>query len=157
VIKYFAYGANIDPGRMTARLPGSTVVGPAVLDDYVLEFTIRDREWGGGVANIRPEAGRRVYGLLWGVPEEEFATLDTYRGDESHHRRDEVSVRTADSTVAAVTFRVEQIANHVAPSFEYLKHLRGAMAAQGLPPEAVEAVDEADRFGAGRTGPSIVS
>jgi hypothetical protein len=157
MIHYFAYGTNIDPARMTTRLPGATVVGPAVLDDYELEFTIRDREWGGGVANIRPEPGRHVYGLLWNVPDAELAELDTYRGDESHLRRDEVSVRTSDAVVTAVTFRVDQLANHVPPSFDYLKHLRSAVVAQGLPPEALAAIDDADRFGGQRTGPSIVS
>jgi len=157
MVHYFAYGANIDPARMTTRLPGAAIVGPAVLDDYELEFTIRDREWGGGVANIRPEAGGHVYGLVWDVPEDELAALDTYRGDESHLRRDQVVVRTTQGDVSAVTYRVDQLANHVPPSFEYLRHLRAAIVAQGLPPEALQAVDDADRFGGRTTGPSIVS
>jgi hypothetical protein len=155
--RYFAYGANIDPGRMTARVRGARPLGPGILDDFQLEFTIRDREWGGGVANIRPEAGARVWGMLWQGSDKALAVLETYRGDESSLRREVVTVQGVDGPVEAFTFRVHQIANFVRPTALYMSHLRRAMKLQGFPNEAFEALIQAERLGPTDTGPSIVS
>ena len=127
MLRYFAYGANIDHERMSSRVPEAVVVGPGYVDRFGVEFTIRDREWGGGVLNARevPE------GRLWGV---------VYEGP-----------------VEAITYRVIPIANYVRPSDRYLTHISRAMKAQGLPPEAIEAVLAADRDAGESAGPSIVS
>ena len=155
--RYFAYGANIDPVRMAARVHGARAIGPATLDDYTLEFTIRDRDWGGGVANIRPETGARVWGMVWQAPNQAFAVLDTFRGDESSLRRETVTVSGVDGPIEAFTFRVHQIANFVRPTALYMSHLRRAMKQQGFPNEAFEALILAERLGPTETGPSIVS
>ena len=155
--RYFAYGANIDPVRMATRVRGAQAVGPATLDDYTLEFTIRDRDWGGGVVNIRPEPGARVWGMLWQGPDRAFAVLETFRGDESALRRETVTVDCADGPTEAFTFRVAQIANFVRPTALYMSHLRRAMKQQGFPNEAFEALLHAERLGPTETGPSIVS
>ncbi len=155
--RYFAYGANIDPERMAARVRGVRAVGPATLDGYQLEFTIRDRAWGGGVANIRPEQSGRVWGMVWQGPDKAFAVLDTFQGDASSLRRETVSVQTEDGLLEAFTFRVHQIANFVRPTALYMSHLRRAMKVQGFPNEAFEALIQAERLGPTQTGPSIVS
>ena len=154
---YFAYGANIDPARMSVRIPGAVTVGPAYLDQYGVEFTIRDREWGGGVLNIRPNPGSHVWGMLYDVPDEQFAVLDTGQGDASMFGTEHVTVHGPQGPVNAVTYRVVRVENHVRATDAYLRHITQAMADQGLPDEAVEAVRDADRFGRSSSGPSIVS
>jgi hypothetical protein len=155
--RYFAYGANIDPDRMASRVPGVTALGPAQLTGFTLELTIRDREWGGGVANIRPDPGGRVWGMLWEGPDEVFAVLDTYQGDASSARKESVTVDGPDGEVEAFTFRVHQIANFVRPTALYLAHMRRAMRRLGFPNDAFEALIQAERLGPTETGPSIVS
>lgn len=157
MLTYFAYGANIDASRMARRVPGARSAGLGRLDDFALEFTIRDREWGGGVANIRPTPGGRVYGVLWRGRDTAFSVLDTYQGDETAQRRETVKVEGPDGMVEAFTYRVDHIANHVRPTALYLAHLRRAMAEQGFPNEAFEALLQAERLGPTETGPSIVS
>jgi hypothetical protein len=157
VLTYFAYGANIDAGRMARRVPGVRSAGVGRLDGYSLEFTVRDREWGGGVLNVRPDPDGRVWGVLWRGRDDAFAVLDTYQGDESAQRREHVKVESADDVVEAFTFRVDHIANHVRPTALYLAHLRRAMAEQGFPNEAFELLLKAERSGPTETGPSIVS
>ena len=157
MLRYFAYGANIDPERMAARVPAAVVVGPGYVDRFGVEFTIRDREWGGGVLNAREVPEGRLWGLLYEGPQEAFAVLDTFEGDAALMEKAEVTVVTDAGPVAAVTYRVIPIANHVRPSDRYLSHLTRAMRAQGLPPEAVEAVLAADRNTGQGSGPSIVS
>ena len=157
MLRYFAYGANIDPERMASRVPEAVVVGPGHVERFGVEFTIRDREWGGGVLNAREDPDSTLWGLLYEGPEEAFAVLDTFVGDAALLEKAEVTVVTDAGPVAAVTYRVIPIANHVRPSDRYLSHLTRAMRAQGLPPEAVEAVLAADRNTGQGSGPSIVS
>jgi len=155
--RYFAYGANIDPDRMSARVKGVRGLGPGHLDGFRLEFTLRDRDWGGGVANIRPEPGGRVWGMLWLASDKAFSVLETYQGDQSSWRREPVQVQGVDGPVDAFTFRVDRIANFVRPTALYLSHLRRAMKKQDFPNEAFEALIQAERAGPTQTGPSIVS
>jgi len=157
MLRYFAYGANIDPERMIQRVPEATVVGPAYVEGLALEFTIRDREWGGGALNAREEAGSRVWGLLYEGPTEAFAVLDTFQGDASMLERATVVAHRPDGPVEAVTYRLLQLANYVRPSDRYLSHLVRAMKAQGLPDEAVQAVRAADSDSGESSGPSISS
>jgi gamma-glutamylcyclotransferase len=157
VLTYFAYGANIDSSRMARRVPGVRSAGIGRLDGYALEFTIRDREWGGGVANIRTDPDGHVWGVLWRGRDAAFAVLDTYQGDEAAQRRELVKVEAPGGVVEAFTFRVDGIANHVKPTALYLAHMRRAMAEQGFPGEAFELLIRAERLGPTETGPSIVS
>jgi hypothetical protein len=69
----------------------------------------------------------------------------------------EITVITEAGPVPAITYRVIPIANYVRPSDRYLTHISRAIAAQGLPPEALEAVLAADRDAGETQGPSIVS
>jgi Gamma-glutamyl cyclotransferase, AIG2-like len=157
VFTYFAYGANVDPGRMSQRIPGAALLGPARLDDYAVEFTIRDREWGGGVLNIRPEPGSSVYGVVYQGSDEAFAALDTYQGEASLMAKEHVTVVGPAGPADAVTYRVASMANYVRPTDSYLRHMTNALSAAGLPEEAVESLLNADRFGRSDRGPSIVS
>jgi gamma-glutamylcyclotransferase (GGCT)/AIG2-like uncharacterized protein YtfP len=157
MLRYFAYGANIDPERMTARVPDAVVLGPAYVEGLALEFTIRDREWGGGALNAREEAGSRVWGLLYEGPAESFSVLDTFQGDASILEKATVVAHTPEGPVDAVTYRLLQLANYVRPSDRYLSHHVRAMKAQGLPEEAIDAVRAADSDGGESSGPSISS
>ncbi len=157
MLRYFAYGANIDPARMAARVPEAVVVGPGRVEGYGLEFTIRDREWGGGVLNAREDPGATLWGLLYEGPDEAFAVLDTFQGDTALLEKASVTVITDQGPVEAITYHVIPIANYVRATDRYLSHLTRAMRAQGLPPEAVQAVLDADRDAGESQGPSIVS
>lgn len=157
MLRYFAYGANIDPDRMAARVPEAVVVGPGYVERFGVEFTIRDREWGGGVLNAREDPDATLWGLLYEGPDEAFAVLDTFQGDAALLEKAHVSVVTDAGPIEAITYRVIKIANYVRPSDRYLAHLTRSMKAQGLPPEAVQAVLAADRDGGETQGPSIVS
>jgi len=157
MLRYFAYGANIDPERMSSRVPEAVVVGPGHVERFGVEFTIRDREWGGGVLNAREDPDSVLWGLVYEGPEEAFAALDTFVGDAALMEKAEVTVITDAGPVEAITYRVIPIANYVRPSDRYLTHISRAMAAQGLPPEALAAVLAADRDAGETQGPSIVS
>jgi hypothetical protein len=142
---------------MSTRVPEAVVVGPGHVERFGVEFTIRDREWGGGVLNAREDPDSVLWGLLYEGPDEAFAVLDTFVGDSALMEKAEVTVVTSAGPVEAFTYRVIPIANYVRPSDRYLTHLSRAMTAQGLPPEALAAVLAADRDAGETQGPSIVS
>src|SRR5262245_18836472 len=77
---YFAYGSNLDPAQIRERAPGHRVVGMAALRDHSLEFPLYSPNWGGGVASVRPHRGDTVWGIVYDVTDEDFATLDRHEG-----------------------------------------------------------------------------
>jgi gamma-glutamylcyclotransferase (GGCT)/AIG2-like uncharacterized protein YtfP len=146
VSRYFAYGANMDPRHMLERVPGASVVGPARLDRYRLEFNVYSSEWDGGAANLEPDEDGRIWGVLWDVPDDQLSGLDAYEGHPVFFRREEVTVQGPSEPVAAWTFRVaHQDRSYVRPTDAYVQLLRSAIRVQGLPPEALDIIDRSAR------------
>ncbi len=144
--RYFAYGANMDPRHMRERVPGASVVGPARLDGYRLEFNVYSGEWDGGAANLEPDANGHVWGVLWDVPDDQLSGLDGYEGHPVFFRREEVTVQGPTEPVQAWTFRVaHQDRSYVRPTDAYVQLLQSAIRVQGLPPEALDIVDRSAR------------
>jgi gamma-glutamylcyclotransferase (GGCT)/AIG2-like uncharacterized protein YtfP len=140
---YFAYGANVDPAHMAARVPGVRAVGPARLDGFRLTFSVYSTEWKSGAANLEPDERAHVWGMLWEVPEDQVDGLDAYQGHPTFFRKEDVVVRTAAGPLIAWTYRVAHQTGFVPPTDQYLAALRSAIRVQGLPPEALDIIDRA--------------
>ncbi|HEX2089129.1 MAG TPA: gamma-glutamylcyclotransferase family protein [Actinomycetota bacterium] len=144
--RYFAYGANMDSRHMLERVPGASVVGPARLEGYRLEFNVYSSEWEGGAANIEPDEDGRVWGVLWEVPDDQLSGLDAYEGHPVFFRREEVTVQGPTEPVTAWTFRVaHQDRSYVRPTDAYVHLLRSAVRVQGLPPDALDMIERSAR------------
>ncbi len=136
----------MDARHMLERVPGASVVGPARLDGYRLEFNVYSSEWDGGAANLEPDDDGRVWGVLWEVPDDQLSGLDAYEGHPVFFRREEVTVQGPSEPVRAWTFRVaHQDRSYVRPTDAYVQLLRSAIRVQGLPPEALDLVDRSAR------------
>ena len=61
----FAYGSNLAAEEVA---PGARFLGPAVLPDYRLALTRRSIRWGGGVVDVVPAPGERVWGAAYDGP-----------------------------------------------------------------------------------------
>ena len=142
---YFAYGSNMDPARMAGRVPEAAPVGPGRLDGFRLEFSIYSTEWGGGSANIEPDEGGHLWGVLWEIPEDSMGRLDAFQGHPTYFRREEISVTGPNGPAIAWTYRVAHVKGYVRPTDAYLQRLRAAIRIHGLPPEALDIVDRAAR------------
>jgi Gamma-glutamyl cyclotransferase, AIG2-like len=147
---YFAYGATMDPRLMAGRAPGARSVGPARPEGFRLAFDVASAEWEGGVANLEPDRDAGVWGVLWEVPEDEAEALealgasDRSEGHPTSHRAEDVVVHGPGGPVPARVHRVlDRQGVHVPPTDAYLNRLRSAVRVQGLPPEALDAIDEA--------------
>ena len=61
---YFAYGSMMDLGEMRGRCTSAKFVAVAKLPDHSLQFTRRSIKRGCGVADVVPEPGRDVWGVV---------------------------------------------------------------------------------------------
>ena len=137
---YFAYGANMDVRHMKGRVPDARVVGPGRLDGFRIAFDVYSTEWEGGAANLQTDQESHVWGVLWEVPESEAGGLDSFQGHPTFYRREDVVVEGADEQVIARTYRVAHQEGPVTSASG-----APAIRIQGLPPEALDMVDEAAR------------
>jgi len=85
-ILYFAYGSNLSLEQMQKRIGSKAkVVGKAYLENHRLGFTIYSKKtWKGGVADIVPEAGSKVWGAIYELSEEQLEKVDHYEGYKKH-------------------------------------------------------------------------
>ena len=142
-MRYFAYGANMHPREMAKTSPTATVVGPGLVEGFRLTFGVYSDRWKGGAANIMPAEGGRCWGVVWDVPEEDVARLDTLAGHPTFYRHDDVVVRVGVSLETCTTYRIAHQHGYVRPDEAYLQVLRAAIREQGLPVEALDLLERA--------------
>lgn len=131
---YFAYGSNMDAPQMLARCPSAMMIGPVMLPEHRLVFNRSGTYRPGGVANVEPSAGERVYGILWKMATTDFTRLD-HTEDPHAYRRENARV---------YSLRGQPYDCHVylaipdqpdLPDRDYLDSLIQAGHSAGLPPE----------------------
>jgi gamma-glutamylcyclotransferase len=90
---HFAYGSNLDVGRMRARCPSAEPLETAVLQGYRLAFRGYSPRWGGAVATLVEAPRATVSGVLYRLPPGELARLDRFEGAPAVYRRIRLSLR----------------------------------------------------------------
>jgi gamma-glutamylcyclotransferase len=78
-IYYFAYGSNLHPARLQARVPSAEFVEVAVLPDRALRFCKRSVD-GSAKCTVVPALGSRTLGAVYRLPVEEKELLDRVEG-----------------------------------------------------------------------------
>jgi len=86
---YFAYGSNMNWPQMKQRCPSSRFVCVARLPDYRFAIARHSRLRQCGTANIFPEAGSEIWGIVYEVSDQDLIVLD---GFEDGYRREKVFV-----------------------------------------------------------------
>jgi len=149
---FFAYGDRMSTTTMQRHAPHARLVGPANLAGYRLAFNVRSRSWGGGAANALADPRGTLWGVLWEVDETDLAGLDSYRGDDETLRHDlDVDIQGPEGTVGARSFAVTSHEAFIRPTERYVEMLKANATSQGLPEEAVAAIDRASQ---GLQGPA---
>jgi hypothetical protein len=77
---YFAYDANIDPGRLGEIAPAASFEFIAHLPEWKLEYTIKNGK--GGLPSVRPLPGNTVWGAVFRVPGDQLAAIDDWEAGE---------------------------------------------------------------------------
>jgi len=101
---YFAYGSNMEPSQMQTRCPGYTILGPACLAHYTLAFTRWSRSWNSGTADILPEKGKDVWGILYNLTFENLRRVDKFADYPTSYVRQDVMVRQNKEILPAFTY-----------------------------------------------------
>jgi gamma-glutamylcyclotransferase (GGCT)/AIG2-like uncharacterized protein YtfP len=130
----FAYGSNL---ALDAGL-----VGPALLPDHRLELNRRSIRWGGGVVDVVPAPGERVWGALYEVDEAVMESLDRKEGAGLAYRRIEVEVELDGTPRTAIAYAVIDKEADVPPATPAYADLvlRGARE-RGLPDDWLAVLD----------------
>lgn len=78
---YCAYGSNLHPGRLSARIDAAKLLGTAQLSDWALRFHKRSNVDNSGKCNIVPARARAgVYAAIFALDESGLARLDEIEG-----------------------------------------------------------------------------
>jgi len=133
-IVVFAYGSNMHPERMLARVPAAVPRGRARLAGHRLVFNKRGRD-GSAKANLAADPGARVWGVLWEMAAEALAELDPHEGG---YERVRMTAEADGGCALEVEVYVSaRLTDDPTPYDWYLEHvLRGARA-HALPEEYV--------------------
>ncbi|TAJ25526.1 MAG: gamma-glutamylcyclotransferase [Reyranella sp.] len=124
---YFAYGSNMDAGRLAARKVDYAERIAGRLDGWQLAFDKIAREpAGAGAGNIVLRRGAAVHGTLNALLDEGFEILDRFEGvKDGHYERRIVPVVRTDTgaTVEAITYVALKVGPGLRPKRDYLGHL----------------------------------
>jgi gamma-glutamylcyclotransferase len=101
---YFAYGSNMDQEQMQSRCPGSRVIGIGQLSHYTLAFTRWSRSWNSATADILPEQGKQVYGVLYDLILDDLKRMDKFADYPNSYTRQDVSVENEGEKLPALTY-----------------------------------------------------
>ncbi len=101
---YFAYGSNMDREQMLSRTPGTRVIGIGALPHYALAFTRWSRSWNSATADILPEKGKQICGVLYDLTPEDLKRMDKFADYPTSYVRQDVWVETDGERLPALTY-----------------------------------------------------
>lgn len=78
-IRYVAYGSNLLPARLRARIPVLDTLGVIELPGRTIDFSKRSRD-GSGKCNLAPADGACAYGVVYVIAERDRVALDRIEG-----------------------------------------------------------------------------
>jgi len=138
-VLYFAYGSNLQDTRIQVanRAPSSVCIDRGFIKDYELCFNIRgvmDQGKGGGVANIRPCAGARVYGALYLIDRVDYDRLEQREHDMGYTTFELTVDKQGFGEVPAKVFvTTTRSTKHYSPTTQYAEFITTGMANNMFP------------------------
>jgi hypothetical protein len=141
-VHYLAYGSNLHPLRLGARIDAPRVIGVVELPGYCLAFHKRGMD-GSGKCLFYDEVDRtqRVYGVLYAIEGRLAADLDALEGPG--YRRQHLSVAVAGRTYAPYLYAAAP--EHRDPGLVPYHWYKGLVLAgaryHGLPADYLAAID----------------
>lgn len=130
MLKYFAYGSNLDDNRMISRGVNFKSKEKGILKGY--RFIINKKSQKNpniGFANIIKDENSEVEGILYGVDMGDILTLDIYEGYPNHYRREVLTVNNEQVIVYIANdswtstdelYTTEEYKNHILEGKEFL-------------------------------------
>jgi gamma-glutamylcyclotransferase len=145
---YFAYGSNLDPDQIAKRTHHAGEIKLCWVDGYKIKFNKRSMD-GTGKANITPQAGGKVWGVLYQCDAQFLSEMDKHEGvQRGHYIRMDLCVQcTGERDVKATTYVAGQsfIADSLLPSNVYLDTILRGAKHHGLPEHYISEIQKAAR------------
>ncbi|MBE9507726.1 MAG: gamma-glutamylcyclotransferase [Chloroflexi bacterium] len=153
----FQYGSNISSDRLNSpdRLQGDAVpVGIArTMDDFELDFTVWSRSNSCAAADILPGAGRKVWGVLYEIPDYLIKrdtaggrrSLDAIEGEGTNYRRVHIALEDARGTPIendVITYVAITRRAGLRTSLEYCHHIISGLQQHDVPSHYIDYVKE---------------
>jgi hypothetical protein len=137
---YAAYGANLDPARMSERCPHSPLQGTGWVQGWRLTFGGEEHGWDGALATIVQDPFEQVFVAVYDVSAEDESALDGWESaDTGLYRKLRVRVSTLTGEVVAWTYVLDAFEGGL-PSASYLGVLADAAEAGDAPTDYVSAL-----------------
>ncbi len=138
---YLAYGSNLHPARLRARLGPIEVLGAAVLEGRRLSFDKLGTD-ASGKCTVHPDPAGTLHGALFVLTPAQRATLDGIEGVGAGYTVERVTVDQAGATLEAFTYVAQ--ATHLRPGLAPFGWYRGLVEAgtvfHGFPADYLEAI-----------------
>lgn len=115
---YFAYGSNLQTARLRERVPSARVLGAHLLEGFRFTLDKPGRD-GSAKANLRAQAGGRVWGAVYNLDAADWAKLDAC---EFGYRRLRVRLR-ADGAEREADAYLSQLRCEELVAFRWYKQL----------------------------------
>ena len=125
MIKYFAYGSNMDMNRLSERGISPITRHKGILKGWKLKFNKKASAGDWSFANIEKSEEDSVEGLVFSIKESDLKLLDKFEGAPRHYRREILIVETHTETVKCVAYiaQPEHIMEGLLPVKEYMDFL----------------------------------
>ena len=125
MIKYFAYGSNMDMSRLSTRGVNPITRSKGTLKNQKLKFNKKASAGDWSFANIEPSEGDSVEGLVFDIKEGDLKLLDKFEGAPRHYRREILIVETYTEEINCITYiaQPEHIVEGLLPQKDYIQFL----------------------------------
>jgi gamma-glutamylcyclotransferase (GGCT)/AIG2-like uncharacterized protein YtfP len=125
MIKYFAYGSNMDISRLSTRGVNPITRSKGTLKNWKLKFNKKASAGDWSFANIEPSEGDSVEGLVFDIKEGDLKLLDKFEGAPRHYRREILIVETYTEEINCITYiaQPEHIVEGLLPQKDYIQFL----------------------------------
>jgi gamma-glutamylcyclotransferase (GGCT)/AIG2-like uncharacterized protein YtfP len=130
MLKYFAYGSNLDDNRMISRGVNFKSKEKGILKGYRFIINkISQKNPNIGFANIIKDENSEVEGILYGVDMGDILTLDKWEGCPKHYRREVLTVNNEHVIVYIANdswtnsnelYTTEEYKNHILEGKDFL-------------------------------------
>ena len=125
MIKYCAYGSNMDMSRLSNRGVNPETRDKGTLKNWKLKFNKKASAGDWSFANIEHSEGDIVEGLVFTIKESDLKLLDKFEGAPKHYRREILEIETDREAIKCITYiaQPEHIMEGLLPVKEYMDFL----------------------------------
>lgn len=116
---YFAYGSNMNWPQMQRRCCSARFVCTARLPGHRFAIARHSRLRDCGTANILPEAGSTVWGIVYEVSESDMLIMDSFEDGYSRHKNFVYSIDSSPSKLEVIVYIAPKEIAVPLPNAEY--------------------------------------